>query len=214
MRGCFVVIFFRSRKTPKLDFKIFFIGFNKCGTRSLHKYFSDCGLDSYHGGVHADSHMAILLNISLGLPALEGFDSHDTYLDVGAVQSQFRSLDRDYPGSRFVFNVRNTDHWIVSRLNHIEGRYVDFMNLYYGINLSWQEWVDRWRLEFANHERAVAEHFQDRKDFMRFDVDADRLSSLIRFIGADCLKARDELPREGVTANKYYGLDGKQIVRL
>jgi hypothetical protein len=200
---------------PKLGFKLFFIGFNKCGTRSLHRYLSDCGIDSYHGGVRTDVHLAILLNVVRGVPALRGLDEHDVYLDVGAVQSQFRHLDRDYPGSKFVFNVRDTNRWILSRLNHINGRYVDLMNLCYGVELSWTEWVDRWRREFAAHEHAVTEHFKDRPtDFLRFDIERDGLTKLTAFIGAPSLERRVELPRAGETVNKHYALEGDRIVKL
>ena len=200
---------------PKLDFKVFFIGFNKCGTRSFHKYFSDCGLASLHGAATDDSHVAILLNVALGEPALRGLAPYDVYLDVGAVQSQFRCLDRDYPGSKFVLNVRDVDRWLVSRLNHANGRYVEFMNLYYETNLTWSEWVERWRAEFIAHERAAVDHFRGRDaDFLRFDVETDRLADLISFIGADCLEAWGELPREGVTQDRYYGLDWGRIVKL
>ena len=200
---------------PSLGFKLFFIGFNKCGTRSLHRHFSDCGLSSYHGGAHADLHMAVLLNVARGAPSLNGFDDHDVYLDVGAIQSQFRHLDRDYPGSKFVLNVRNPDRWILSRLNHLNGRYVEFMNLYYGVELTWQEWVDQWRHELAAHERAVTEHFKDRPtDFIRFDVENDELATLIAFIGVPSLGTRDRLPRLGTTVTKYYGFDGSRIVKV
>lgn len=200
---------------PRLGFKLFFIGFNKCGTRSLHRYLSDCGIASYHGGGHPDIHLGILVNVVRGVPALSRFDQHDAYLDVAAIQSQFRHLDHDYPGSKFVFNVRNTNRWLLSRLNHLDGRYVDLMNLSFGVELSWTEWADRWRREFAAHDCAVTEHFKDRPtDFLRFDIERDSLAKLIAFIGAPSLEMRDELPHEGVTAANYYALDGDRIVKL
>jgi hypothetical protein len=200
---------------PKLDFKLFFIGFNKCGTRSLHQYFLDCGLDSYHGGATGDTHMAVLINVALGEPALRGLAPHDVYLDLGAVQSQFQYLDRDYPGNKFVLNIRDVNRWLVSRLNHLNGRYVEFMNLYYGMNLTWPEWVERWRGEFMAHERAAIEHFRGRDaNFLRFDVETDQLTDLISFIGSDCLEPRSELPRVGETEDRHYILDGSRIVKL
>jgi Sulfotransferase domain len=200
---------------PKLGFKLFFIGFNKCGTRSLHRYLTGCGINAYHGGAHADMHQAILINVVRGMPALSGVDDYDAYLDVRAIQSQFRHLDRDYPGSKFVFNVRDTNRWILSRLNHINGRYVDLMNLYYGLELSWTEWADRWRHEFAAHERAVTAHFRDRpSDFLRFDVERDSPDALVAFIGVPPPETRDELPRLGVTAKKHFAFDGDRIVKL
>jgi hypothetical protein len=192
---------------------VFFIGFNKCGTRSLAKYLSDSGAATYHGGVHIDSHVSILLNIVRRTPCLQGFDQFDAYLDVGAIQSQFRQLDRDYPGSKFVLNTRDVDHWIISRLNHVDGRYVQFMNLFYGVDLTWTEWADRWRTEFIEHHRAVTSHFESRpKDYLRFDIETDSIADLMAFLGVDY--RAESLPREGVTGAPHYGLIGGRIVKL
>ena len=159
-----------------------------------------------------DSHTLILANIALGRPALDGLDQYDAYLDVRAVQEQFRVLDRDYPGSKFVFNTRNVDRWIVSRLNHLDGSYVTLMNFHYGVDLSWSEWVARWRRQFTDHENAINQHFGLRRDsdFLRFDVEADKPSVLAAFL--DLENAADELPRENVTPSEHFGLSGGRIV--
>jgi hypothetical protein len=196
-----------------LGCKVFFIGFNKCGTTSLHNWLKDAGIRSFHGGSDTiDCHTRILANIALGRPALDGLDQYDAYLDVRAVQEQFRALDRDYPGSKFVLNTRNVDRWIVSRLNHLNGGYVALMNLYYGVELSWSEWVARWRRQFTDHERVIDQHFGPRRDsaYLRFDVEADKPSLLAAFLGLE--NAADEPPRENVTPSKHFGLSGGRIV--
>jgi len=198
-----------------LGCKLFFIGFNKCGTTSLHRWLVDAGIRSFHGGGgEIDHHAVILANVARGRPALDGFDQYDAYLDVRAVQEQFRALDRDYPGSKFVLNTRNVDRWIVSRLNHLDGGYVSFMNLYYGVDLSWSEWAAIWRREFAEHEAAVDQHFKlSGSPFLRFDIEADTPSDLAAFL---CLQgAADDLPRENTTpTSQRFGFTGGRIVSL
>lgn len=200
---------------PKLGFKVFVIGFNKCGTRSLHQYFRECGLASCHGGMHPEVHIKILRNIVAGVPSLQGFDKYDACSDIAVIQSQFRHVDRDNPGSKFILNVRDTDRWILSRLNHLDGRYVEFMNLVFGLGLSWQEWVSRWRSEFMAHEFAVSEHFKDRPaDLLRYDIENDEPARLAAFLNAPGVVSREALPRAGTTETKYYALDGDRIVKL
>src|SRR5262245_41193753 len=115
----------------------FFIGFNRCGTRSLHRWLCDAGVDAFHGGKdEAGRDVGIMLNLAQGRPALESFDGHEAYLDLRVLHQRFRDFDRDYPASRFILNTRDIDRWLVSRLNHIEGAYVDFMNLYYSLDLT------------------------------------------------------------------------------
>lgn len=200
-----------------VDFKIFVIGFNKCGTRSLHTYFTECGLNSCHGGVQANLHMAIAINVVRGRPALEGLDGFDAYSDIMSVRTQFRHLDRDYPGSRFIHNVRDPDRWIVSRLNHLGGRYVEFLNIYHEVDLSWTDWVAKWRRDLAAHERAVADHFRLRPlDLLRLDIEQDSLAALAGFLGIPApARSASSLPRVGVTGRKHkrYILEGGQIIK-
>ena len=49
--------------------KVFFIGFNKCGTTSLHTWLVDAGIRSFHGGgSEIDHHAVILANVARGRP--------------------------------------------------------------------------------------------------------------------------------------------------
>lgn len=200
----------------RLAFKVFVIGFNKCGTRSLHRYFSECGLDSCHGGAQSiDLTVRIVRNIALGVPALRGIDHFDAYADIPAVQSQFRQLDRDYPGSRFIFNVRDIDGWILSRLNHLDGRNCEFLNILHGLNLDWQEWANRWRAEFIAHERTVAEYFRHRPgDLLRYDIENDEAPRLASFLDIAGVAQDRALPRDGTTKAKHYILDGRRFVKV
>lgn len=178
--------------------RIFFIGFNKCGTSSLHRWLCDAGVNSFHGGADRGGvDVAIMINIAQGRPALDGVDRHDAYLDLRMLHQRFRDFERDYPGSKFVLNTRPVERWLQSRINHLNGAYVPFLNLYHDISLTSSEWADRWRREFVEHEAAVQQHFQSsRSPYLRFDIESDRPAALAAFLQ---IGAANELPRENVT---------------
>jgi hypothetical protein len=114
--------------------RIFQIGFNKCGTLSLHKLFQDHCVPAvtsihWHSGYLArDIHD----NILNGRRALEGYESYTFYSDmeyfrtyneqisfVSIAKDYFDLLDIHYPNSKFILNTRNIDSWISSRLRHM-----------------------------------------------------------------------------------------------
>lgn len=203
------------RLRHRLSHKVFFIGFNKCATRSFHRFFHECGVNSYHAADKSDVDEAVLRNIAEGRKALDTVDQYDVYLDTEAIRVNFQALDRDYPGSKFIFNVRDPNQWLLSRLNHGDGTYVQYMNDYYGVDRPWHEWVAIWRQEFLEHEQAVLAYFKGRGDqFLRFDIGTSALAGLVEFIGDDCLLGRDWLPVVGVTEEKFFALVGGRFVKL
>lgn len=178
--------------------KVFFIGFNKCGTSSLHAWLCDAGVKAFHGGQDTGGvDVAIMINIAQGRPALEGVSGYDAYLDLRMLHQRFKDFDHDYPGSKFVLNTRPVDDWLRSRVNHLNGAYVAFTNLFHDVELTLSEWSDRWRRQFVEHEAAVAHHFEGRADqYARYDITTDRPADLAAFLG---IAAADELPLENIT---------------
>jgi hypothetical protein len=203
------------RLRVRLSQKVFFIGFNKCATRSFHRFFHECGVRSYHAADKSDVDDAVVKNLIQGKKALDTVDQYDVYLDTEAIRLNFRALDHDYPGSKFILNVRDINQWLLSRLNHADGTYVQYMNDYHGVNRTWQEWVAIWRREFLEHDQAVSNYFRGRDDqFLRFDVGTNSLADLVEFIGHDCLQGRDGLPRVGVTEEWFFALVGDRFIEI
>ena len=123
--------------------RIFQIGFNKCGTLSIHKLFDDhCipTITSIHwnrGYLARDIHD----NILNGRAPLVGYESYSVYSDmecfrtfneqiswVSIAKDHFDLLDINYPNSKFILNTRNIDNWIASRIKHM----CDFSPMRYG----------------------------------------------------------------------------------
>ena len=104
--------------------KVFQIGFNKCGTTSLHRFFERSGLKSVHwdGGYLAPR---MEDNILAGRRAIAGYDEYDAFSELSymcehrVVEVGLQYLDvllEQEPDALFVLNVRPLDKWIKSRL--------------------------------------------------------------------------------------------------
>ena len=88
--------------------KVFCIGFNKTGTSSLHRLFTELGLASFHGYY---SHIPLDDPVYGAHVCFSDGDRHD-----------FAALDAAFPGSRFILTTRRLDDWLASRIRHVEMR--------------------------------------------------------------------------------------------
>lgn len=96
----------RNRGQP-LGRKVFAVGYNKSGTTSLHVLFESLGLRSYHGTRWRSANDLQLLN------------EYQCFSD--GIPNDLAKLDRMFPRSRFILQVRDLESWVYSRLAHIEG---------------------------------------------------------------------------------------------
>lgn len=178
--------------------KLFFIGFNKTGTKTLHSFFRDNGYLS----VHSSSYMAQRLglppiarlmqqNQQKGLPLLTGLDHYDVYSDMiyltetelFEANGLFRELDAENPGAYFVFNDRPVEKWIRSRLSHEGGPRGSFVGRYAkAFGISEAEAPERWRAHYQRHKADVLDYFAGKPRFMLFDIETGDPAELVRFL--------------------------------
>ncbi|MBU3822735.1 sulfotransferase family protein [Flavobacteriaceae bacterium XHP0103] len=155
--------------------KIFCIGLNKTGTSSLHKAFGVLGFSSvHHVGNEGSLHRIMIENKVNNRKLLSGIDHYDAYSDWVMTDTKyfFKILDKEYPGSKFIFNTRPIEDWISSREAHVKT--IDNLeklqkeqpgNTWYNLR------KDLWRNEFLELEKEVVEYFKGREqDFLPFDV--------------------------------------------
>lgn len=163
---------------------IFCIGLNKTATISLHEALETLGFRSLHWGgpeVREKVERAIAENRPL-LHYLPGFDA---FSDILRLSENFALLDRQYPGSRFIYTTRAVEQWLESRRRHVE-RNVErrAQGLYDGAFLEIED--DAWRAEFTAHDRAVRSYFASRPDLLVMDITAgDGYEKLCPFLGVD-----------------------------
>ena len=206
--------------------RVFVVGHNKTGTRSIHMFFQANG----HAGVHWDNRRlaeAMASNHDRGRPLLEGYERYTVFSDMesvawgsyGAFSERFvpppgrlihayrwfALLDAQYPGSLFVYNVRPVEDWIESRLAHAQGRYAEA----YRAILAWRSGEERfsledlkahWRGECHEHERLLHEHFAGSPRFLEVDImSPDAGERLAAFCERHGLAVRSRtLPHVGV----------------
>ncbi|REG77528.1 glycosyltransferase family 2 protein [Marinomonas pollencensis] len=182
--------------------KIFIIGFNRCGTRSLHYLFKENGLSC----IHWDSDnlvKTIEKNIKAGKKAFynghtvnSNVNSYCSYEDAQVfsdftcheidkdAKDYYKKLDYDYPNSKFILNIRNVDDWIKSRKKHSNGLIVEKQKKYH--NCSEDQLDAIWKTMWDKSIKEMKEYFSNRdNDFIIFDIDNDDIKKISDFLEDD-----------------------------
>lgn len=168
--------------------KVFAIGFNKSGTTSLHTVFMSMKLISYHGTAWRDCSDMKLLR------------TYDCFSDD--VPKDLPKLDRLFPNSKFILQVRDLRSWVYSRLAHIQR---ERETGFYG-SPEWElsEYAIRsWIEKRQNHHLFVLSYFQNRPAdllVVNFIRDENAAKKVCNFLGREGLC---EKPRENANPDKH-----------
>lgn len=114
-----------------ISYKIFQIGFNRCGTTSLYNFFKHSCSDGLLCAHWENHKLAKILYRKKSFKDTEYQDYHFFSDMEGIVDSKYhfahmenyRDLDLQYPNSKFILNTRNINKWILSRLSHYSKKY-------------------------------------------------------------------------------------------
>ncbi|MGL6260693.1 sulfotransferase [Vibrio sp. WXL210] len=200
--------------------KIFQIGFNKCGTLSLHHYFINNKLNSVHWD-NGQLSKAIYRNKLEGRALLDGYESFDCFTDMEHMEEQgqrffaavdhFESMAIEYPNSVFILNVRDVNKWLNSRRKH--SNYMAKSMVFYGLKES--ELRQKWALEFDSHVRRVKDYFKDSNRLLIFDLDSDDSDKISVFLKAHGFEIIDsELPHSHNTKQMLHKRNNENINNL
>lgn len=170
----------RAFRPDPSKFRIFQIGFNKCGTRTLFNFFKRNQVPSIHydGGRIAGSMFRHHRNnrhlIDIRYKNVVFFsDMENIYKESNPLyvsQHLFKKLDRQCPNSKYILNTRNREDWITSRKAHQGGDYLRYVAQ--KMNCSEVEVVDYWKMEWDTHHQNVLDYFKDRPlDLLVFNID-------------------------------------------
>ncbi|MFM8986086.1 MAG: sulfotransferase [Planctomycetia bacterium] len=187
-----------SRSRPK----IFVVGFNKTGTKSLHFFLTANGYRSVHGkqkpwhGLIQQPFIAVTMedNLAAGRPVLSGLESYRAYSDLTydtatrhiEANAFFREFHAAAPDAYFIFNDRPVEHWLRSRCNHVSARSGSFLENQMQLNgLSREATLDMWRTLYTTRKAEICDYFAGNPRFMIFDIEADPPQKLARFLAAD-----------------------------
>lgn len=176
----------------KPPIKIFQIGFNKCGTTTLCDFFNANGIPSLHWD-HGKMAISIYMNYVLHQPLIsDRYSGVVGFFDMNFIQtpepieigySLFKELDKQYPGSKFILNIRRKDDWLLSRTNHMTKFRLTLLQhnaAQYGV--STPKALEIWSQMWDEHHAAVIEYFKDRpQDLLIFDLDKDSPQKIVDF---------------------------------
>ena len=108
-----------KKETP---YPIFQIGFNKCGTTSLHDFFVKNGYISHHWN---NGKIASTIKENLNSKnILKDYNENGFFCDMEHIDelifahNYFKELNRCYPSAKFILNIRDKNKWIQSRFDH------------------------------------------------------------------------------------------------
>jgi len=158
---------------PQSKNKVFCIGFNKTGTSSLHSLFGRLGYRSYHGVKWRDTNNNKLLY------------KYDCFSD--GIPDDFTNLDRMFPGSKYILQVRELDRWLISRLEHIrrskeKGQLKDAADWLNDSDDAIKYWIEKWN----NHHIRVLTYFMNRQSdllIVNYVRDPKAASKICNYLG-------------------------------
>lgn len=145
--------------------KIFLIGFNKCGTTTIHRYFVANGISSVHWDKGRLARR-MFQNIASGDPLLTGYESFDAFTDMECLDKRgvyhleayklFPYLAEQYPDAVFILNTRDREGWIRSRLRQLG--YAARAKKHHNVTSN-EALAEIWRADWDRHHRRVTEFF-------------------------------------------------------
>ncbi len=161
---------------PRADrrFKVFGIGAQRTGTRSLASALAELGFATAHWKEHHEGVLEAIERSDFRHPIFERYRAF-TDLPVPAV---FAQLDAAHPGSRFILTTRAEDVWLASVRAHLTGpdgklRELGPSERVFYRTTRFDEAHFRQRLRA--HHRDVLEHFEGRPDaLLVLDLTANR----------------------------------------
>ncbi|MFW6281589.1 MAG: sulfotransferase family protein [bacterium] len=150
--------------------KIFQIGLNKTGTKSLHYALGILGFNSVHWvGKEGNIKEIIKDNNNEKKDLLENISHYDCYTDWSTAKTLylFKKLDKEYPNSLFILTTRDVDDWVESRKKHIK------RNLKKNPNKQ-TEWYklseEEWRKDWKNAHKMIYDYFKNKDNFLVINI--------------------------------------------
>jgi hypothetical protein len=179
--------------------KIFQIGFNKCGTSSLHERFLALGLKSIH---HDDGKLALRMkeNIENGDNVIAGYRDYDAFTDLVHLSwsrhvqafKYYKKILLEVPEAVFIYNIRNKQKWLRSCKNH--ENYLDRIKKVYNYR-TLGDALDHLSRDWDRHFEEVQRNIPPER-LLVFNIETDDARKIDRFLGYP-----DELPKTLMHAN-------------
>jgi len=178
--------------------RVFQIGFNKCGTRTINFFFQNNGFHGihWHRGRLA---RAMFDNMWHGRSLIHGYEEFDVFTDMEFITPKgsleafklFPYMATEFPDALFILNTRDREAWIRSRILHKDGVLLEAWKQAYGVS-SKEEVTARWRDDWDRHHERVRHFFSGSPyRLLVFDIEQDppeRLTAAFPQISFDMTK--------------------------
>lgn len=172
-------------------YKIFQIGFHRCGTRSIYNFFKIKTINKLKC-LHwekGDLALEIYRNMLRGKKLLGKYEDFDVFTDMEVFLGNmifyahlecYKLIDIQYPDSKFILNTRNIDNWIRSRREHYKSQGLfDFLIKLHNTDENGLENI--WRDQWTHHHKQVKEYFEETNQLLVFDIEKDSGSKIANF---------------------------------
>jgi hypothetical protein len=184
--------FSKMHRMPAGEVKIFQIGFNKCGTRTIAGFFEANGLRCAHwdSGRLAK---AMFQNLAAGRSLIDGYRNFQVFTDMEFTPANgkqalqafklYPQVAAEFPNALFLLNTRNREAWIRSRLEHRGGRPNAYLEKWKRIYCTADpgEVAARWRKDWDSHHRDVIAFFSGSPyRLLVFDIEQESPELLVR----------------------------------
>jgi hypothetical protein len=176
---------------------IFVVGFNKTATTAIHHFFEDNGFPSIHWD-QGRLAKAMVLNCLENRKILSGYDKkYRVYSDMIVrtrrilieANALFPAMNRDYPGSYFIYNTRNIDEWLESRAAHTNEVNGESMLQFEFRRLRTRERsivFDHWKSRRLEFEAELRAYFEGSNRLLEIDIaNPDFSKEISNFLGIE-----------------------------
>jgi len=168
---------------------IFQIGFNRCGTASLHRFLLESGISSLHWGYEVLGTL-ISARIDAGEDPIKDFPHIIGFTDMigprpGGLAEPYKRFDylhRWYPNALYVLNTRDREKWIASRATFQHEGQTLLAGFAQMLKIPESAVPDFWRAEWDYHHAIVRAHFSGAPNFLEFHIEQDDPDKLRAFV--------------------------------
>lgn len=186
--------------------KVFFIGFNRCGTASFMELFEEIGV----GTVHWDQNRLCLalkeLNAGYKQILDDVYPGSSVFSDMINVPAHglrnpneliegnkyFEDLADVYENAYFILNTRNIDNWVSSRMKYGGGdfarQYMKHLRYLFPNREVTKDYVaEYWKELWVNHHKNVELFFAKNSEmnFLKFNIETDPFVVFKNFLADD-----------------------------
>ena len=208
--------------------KIFVIGLNKTASTTIHNLFKANKFKSIHWQTQLfekkyqldKTEESVLHNKENNKHLLdkELDETFQVFSDIQNLSLNFELLDKQYPNSLFIYNYRNVNSWVLSRLNHHTSRDIDYITFWKKHNkkkhLSDNEVIEEWINLYNTHQEKVLNYFKNKENIIYYNIEEECINKFINKLELQGIKIYKTTNNCKVNKNKKYKFENNEFIKI